>query len=67
MISKFFSDKATYLKLASIFLLLKIITYSFVIIPVGQELNLRYQLLHPMLLENDLLKSLYFSHYQPPI
>ena len=67
MISKFFSDKATYLKLASIFLLLKIITYSFDIIPVGQELNLRYQLLHPMLLENDLLKSLYFSHYQPPI
>ena len=67
MILKIFKDKVSYLGLASIFLLLKIITYSLDIVPVGEELPLRFQLLNSNLLEKDLLVSLYFSHYQPPI
>jgi len=67
MISKIYNSKVSFLGLAIIFLITRILTYVLDIVPVGEELALRFQLLNPILLEKDLFGSLYFLHYQPPI
>ena len=66
MISKIYNGKVSFLELATIFLLVKIITYSLDIVPVGEELTLRFQLLNQILLEKDLLGSLYFFTLSTP-
>ena len=67
MISKIYNGKVSFLGLAIIFLITRILTYVLDIVPVGEELGLRWQLLRPALLNYDLLGSLYYLHYQPPI
>ena len=67
MIPKIYNGKVSFLGLAIIFLITRILTYVLDIVPVGEELGLRWQLLPPALLNYDLLGSLYYLHYQPPI
>ena len=67
MISKIYNDKVSFLGLAIIFLITRILTYILDIVPVAEELGARWQLLPTLLLNYDLLGSLYYLHYQPPI
>ena len=50
-----------------LYLIARIITYQLEIYPIGSELPLKWQLLNPELLKDDLFGSLYYLHFQPPI
>ena len=54
-------------KLIFIYVIVRIITYNLQIVPPGEHLTLKWQLMNPELLSKDLLKTLYYLHYQPPL
>ena len=54
-------------ELLIIYILFKFLTYYLQIIPIGNEIAQRVQLMHPKLLEEDLFRLLYYLHFQPPI
>ena len=54
-------------QLLSIYILSRLGLYFLGIEPIAADLSHRWQLMTPDLLEKDLLGSLYYLHYQPPI
>ena len=54
-------------RLIFIYVIVRIITYNLQIVPPGEHLTLKWQLMNPELLSKDLLKTLYYLHYQPPL
>ena len=54
-------------ELLIIYLLFKFLTYYLQIFPIGDDIAVRVQLMHPKLLEEDLFRSIYYLHFQPPI
>jgi hypothetical protein len=53
-------------QLLSIYIIARLVTYYFEIVPVGEEISLKWQLMDPNLLSKDLLRTVYYLHYQPP-
>ena len=56
-----------YWQLIGIYILSRLGLYLLGIEPIAADLSHRWQLMKPNLLEKDLLGSLYYLHYQPPI
>jgi len=53
-------------QLLLIYIIARIFTFYLQIVPVGEEITLRWQLMRPELLSNDLFGTLYYLHFQPP-
>ena len=53
-------------QLLLIYIIARIFTFYLQIVPVGEEIALKWQLMNPELLSGDLLKTVYYLHYQPP-
>lgn len=56
-----------YWQLLSIYIIARILTFYLQIIPVGEEISVRWDILNPELLSEDLLASVYYYHFKPPL
>ena len=53
-------------QLLLIYIIVRIFTFYLQIVPIGEEIALRWQLMSPELLSKDLFGTVYYLHFQPP-
>ena len=56
-----------YWKLISIYIIARIFTYYLQIVPVGEEIAVRWDILNPEIFRQDLFGSVYYYHFKPPL
>jgi hypothetical protein len=60
-------DIFVFWQLLSIYLAVRVLTFYLQIIPVGEEIALRWDLMNFELLSKDLLRTIYNLHFKPPL
>ena len=53
-------------QLLSIYIIVRVFTFYLQIVPVGEEIGQRWQLMSFELLSKDLFGTVYYLHFQPP-
>ena len=54
-------------QLLSIYIIVRIFTFYLQIVPVGEEIAVRWDILNPKLLSKDLFGAVYYYHFKPPL